>query len=167
MPDGTGTELFSVLHRTLPGILSVLATAFSDLDCAIAAVNSRAVYHYVVKLWEQADPRVWGQPGVSISVVPAGRDWRNIQVPNCFSPRSPQGSGPAWPRHHRALTTWGPPTLSPVHTDGRWRYGDSPPWAGASLQLFRSIRKPFPYLGSVHNGLSGLSPGWMHDVTHG
>ena len=55
MPDGSGTELLSELRRMRPEIIRILTTAYSDLDSAIAAVNSGAVYRYVVKPWEQAD----------------------------------------------------------------------------------------------------------------
>jgi two-component system probable response regulator PhcQ len=55
MPDGSGTDLLAGLHRTRPGIIRMLTTAYSDLDSAIAAVNSGAVYRYVVKPWDQAD----------------------------------------------------------------------------------------------------------------
>jgi len=55
MPDGSGTDLLAELHRTRPGIVRMLTTAYSDLDSAIAAVNSGAVYRYVVKPWDQAD----------------------------------------------------------------------------------------------------------------
>jgi two-component system, probable response regulator PhcQ len=57
MPDGSGTELLSELNRTRPAIVRMLTTAYSDLDSAIAAVNSGAVYRYVVKPWDQADLR--------------------------------------------------------------------------------------------------------------
>jgi two-component system, probable response regulator PhcQ len=57
MPDGSGTELLSELRRMRPEIIRILTTAYSDLDSAIAAVNSGAVYRYVVKPWEQADLR--------------------------------------------------------------------------------------------------------------
>lgn len=55
MPDGSGAELLGRLHRERPQIIRILTTAYSDLDSAIAAVNTGAVYRYVLKPWEQAD----------------------------------------------------------------------------------------------------------------
>ncbi len=55
MPDGSGTDLLSWVHDRKPRIVRILTTAYSDLDSAIAAVNTGAVYRYVVKPWDVAD----------------------------------------------------------------------------------------------------------------
>lgn len=57
MPGGSGTDLLAHLHHRRPEIVRILTTAYSDLDSAITAVNSGAVYRYVVKPWDQADLR--------------------------------------------------------------------------------------------------------------
>ena len=57
MPGGSGTDLLAYLHHRRPEVVRILTTAYSDLDSAIAAVNSGAVYRYVIKPWDQADLR--------------------------------------------------------------------------------------------------------------
>jgi two-component system probable response regulator PhcQ len=57
MPGASGTDLLAHLHLRRPEVVRILTTAYSDLDSAIAAVNSGAVYRYVVKPWDQADLR--------------------------------------------------------------------------------------------------------------
>lgn len=57
MPGETGTELLSEVRKDQPGIIRVLTTAYSDLDSAIEAVNSGAIYKYIVKPWDVRDLR--------------------------------------------------------------------------------------------------------------
>jgi signal transduction histidine kinase len=52
MPHSTGVELLEKVKAARPRILRILATAYSDLDAAIAAVNSGAIYKYVTKPWD-------------------------------------------------------------------------------------------------------------------
>src|SRR4051794_25839859 len=54
MPGKTGVDLLGQLRQTRSGVVRILATAYSDIDSAIAAVNSGAIYKYVAKPW---DPR--------------------------------------------------------------------------------------------------------------
>ncbi|MEM8875158.1 MAG: response regulator [Planctomycetota bacterium] len=57
MPSKTGVDLLNQLRRDHPRIIRILTTAYSDLDSAIDAVNSGAIYKYVVKPWNLKDLR--------------------------------------------------------------------------------------------------------------
>jgi two-component system probable response regulator PhcQ len=57
MPGETGVDLLSWLRGARPQVTRVLTTAHSDLDSAIEAVNSGAIFRYVVKPWEDRDLR--------------------------------------------------------------------------------------------------------------
>jgi len=52
MPNSSGVELLEKVRAARPRVLRILATAYSDLDAAIAAVNSGAIYKYVTKPWD-------------------------------------------------------------------------------------------------------------------
>jgi two-component system probable response regulator PhcQ len=55
IPGETGVELLSWLRETRPQVVRILTTAYSDLDSAIDAVNSGAIFRYVVKPWDDRD----------------------------------------------------------------------------------------------------------------
>ncbi len=57
MPGERGTDLLSRVRQQRPGIVRILTTAYSDLDSAIEAVNSGAIYKYIVKPWDLRDLR--------------------------------------------------------------------------------------------------------------
>jgi two-component system, probable response regulator PhcQ len=57
MPGEKGTELLAEVKRDYPGMIRVLTTAYSDLESAIEAVNSGAIYKYIVKPWDVRDLR--------------------------------------------------------------------------------------------------------------
>lgn len=57
MPGETGVELLSEVRRQRPQIVRILTTAYSELDNAIEAVNSGAVFRYVTKPWDLRDLR--------------------------------------------------------------------------------------------------------------
>jgi two-component system probable response regulator PhcQ len=52
MPGETGVWLLERARKLRPRIIRVLVTAFADMDAAIAAVNSGAIYKYVSKPWD-------------------------------------------------------------------------------------------------------------------
>ncbi|MEI6351096.1 MAG: hybrid sensor histidine kinase/response regulator [Verrucomicrobiota bacterium] len=52
MPNGTGVEFLEKVRLARPRVLRILATAYSDLDAAISAVNTGAIYKYVTKPWD-------------------------------------------------------------------------------------------------------------------
>jgi two-component system probable response regulator PhcQ len=52
MPGEQGVQLLERARRLQPRIIRILATAFTDLEAAIDAVNSGAIYKYVTKPWD-------------------------------------------------------------------------------------------------------------------
>src|SRR5436190_3924361 len=49
MPGEKGIWLLEKARQLRPRVIRILATAYSDMDAAIAAVNTGAVYKYVTK----------------------------------------------------------------------------------------------------------------------
>jgi two-component system probable response regulator PhcQ len=58
MPGQTGVELLERVRHSHPQIIRILATAYSDVDSAIAGVNAGAIYRYISKPWDVPDLRV-------------------------------------------------------------------------------------------------------------
>ena len=54
MPGEKGVWLLERARQLRPHILRILVTAYTDMDAAIAAVNSGAIYKYVTKPWDPA-----------------------------------------------------------------------------------------------------------------
>lgn len=52
MPGEKGTWLLEKARQVRPRIVRILATAYSDMDAAIAAVNTGAIYKFVTKPWD-------------------------------------------------------------------------------------------------------------------
>jgi two-component system, probable response regulator PhcQ len=52
MPGEKGVWLLERARQLDPHIIRILATAFADMDAAIAAVNTGAIYKYVTKPWD-------------------------------------------------------------------------------------------------------------------
>jgi two-component system probable response regulator PhcQ len=52
MPGEKGVWLLERARQLRPRIVRILATAYADMDAAIAAVNSGAIYKYVTKPWD-------------------------------------------------------------------------------------------------------------------
>ena len=52
MPAENGVWLLERARQIQPRLLRILASAYSDLDAAIAAVNAGSIYKYVVKPWD-------------------------------------------------------------------------------------------------------------------
>ncbi len=52
MPGEKGVQLLEKSRRLRPRIIRILATAFADLDAAVSAVNTGAIYKYVTKPWD-------------------------------------------------------------------------------------------------------------------
>lgn len=69
MPNSSGVELLEKIRTARPRILRILATAYSDLDAAIAAVNSGAIYKYVTKPWDPPSLEVLLKRGMEFFLV--------------------------------------------------------------------------------------------------
>ena len=52
MPGEKGVWLLEKSRQLQPRIIRILATAYADMDAAIAAVNTGAIYKYVTKPWD-------------------------------------------------------------------------------------------------------------------
>jgi two-component system, probable response regulator PhcQ len=52
MPGERGVQLLEKARQLRPRIIRMLATAFTDFDAAVDAVNSGAIYKYVHKPWD-------------------------------------------------------------------------------------------------------------------
>src|SRR3989454_7886592 len=52
MPGEKGVQLLEKARQLRPRIIRILATAYSDMEAAIAAVNTGAIYKYVTKPWD-------------------------------------------------------------------------------------------------------------------
>src|SRR5688572_10653682 len=52
MPGEKGVQLLERARQLRPKIIRILATAYSDIDAAIEAVNTGAIYKYVHKPWD-------------------------------------------------------------------------------------------------------------------
>src|SRR5258708_28916916 len=52
MPGEKGVWLLEKPRQLRPRAIRILATAYSDMDAAIAAVNTGAIYKYVTKPWD-------------------------------------------------------------------------------------------------------------------
>jgi two-component system probable response regulator PhcQ len=74
MPEKSGTELLQRVRRMQPDIVRLLATAYSDLDAAIDAVNSGAIYKYLVKPWDVRELRVTLRRAMDYFVLKRERD---------------------------------------------------------------------------------------------
>src|SRR6266705_6853239 len=52
MPGNKGVWLLEKTRQIQPRIIRILATAYADMNAAIAAINSGAIYKYVTKPWD-------------------------------------------------------------------------------------------------------------------
>jgi two-component system, probable response regulator PhcQ len=55
MPGEKGVQFLERARQAHPCIIRILATAYADIEAAISAVNSGAIYRYVTKPWEMAE----------------------------------------------------------------------------------------------------------------
>jgi two-component system, probable response regulator PhcQ len=74
MPGEKGVWLLERARRLRPRIIRVLVTAYSDMDAAIAAVNSGAIYKYVSKPWDPPLLEETLKHGLEFFMVQAERD---------------------------------------------------------------------------------------------
>lgn len=74
MPGEGGVQLLQKARELRPRIVRVLATAYSDIDTAIRAVNTGAVYRYVSKPWDVANLEETLKRGLEFFIVQRQRD---------------------------------------------------------------------------------------------
>lgn len=74
MPDRTGVWLLEQARRQCPMVVRILATAYSNMDAAIAAVNSGGIYYYVTKPWDPGELEVILKRALEFFLVRKERD---------------------------------------------------------------------------------------------
>jgi two-component system probable response regulator PhcQ len=74
MPGETGVWLLERARQLQPRMIRVLATAYADMDAAIAAVNTGAIYKYVTKPWDPGQLEQTLKRGLEFFVVQRERD---------------------------------------------------------------------------------------------
>lgn len=74
MPGEKGTWLLEKARQLRPRIIRILATAYSDMDAAIAAVNTGAIYKYVTKPWDPPQLEATLKRGLEFFIVQRERD---------------------------------------------------------------------------------------------
>ncbi|MCP5521503.1 MAG: response regulator [Verrucomicrobiales bacterium] len=74
MPGEQGVQLLERARRLQPRIIRILATAFTDLEAAIAAVNSGAIYKYVTKPWDVPELQTTLKRSLEFFMVQLERD---------------------------------------------------------------------------------------------
>jgi len=74
MPAEKGVWLLERARQSRPRILRMLVTAYADMDAAIAAVNSGAIYRYITKPWDPAQLELTLRHALEFFMVQAERD---------------------------------------------------------------------------------------------
>jgi two-component system, probable response regulator PhcQ len=74
MPGEKGVWLLERARQLRPRIIRILATAYADMDAAIAAVNTGAIYKYVTKPWDPPQLEYTLKRGLEFFMVQRERD---------------------------------------------------------------------------------------------
>jgi two-component system probable response regulator PhcQ len=74
MPGEKGVWLLERARQLRPQIVRILATAFADMEAAIAAVNTGAIYKYVTKPWDPPELENTLRRGLEFFMVQCERD---------------------------------------------------------------------------------------------
>jgi two-component system probable response regulator PhcQ len=74
MPGEKGVWLLERARQFRPRILRMLVTAYSDMDAAVAAVNSGSIYKYVSKPWDPPQFELTLRHGLEFFMVQSERD---------------------------------------------------------------------------------------------
>src|SRR5687767_394072 len=74
MPGEKGVQLLERARQFRPKIIRILATAYSDIDAAIDAVNTGAIYKYVHKPWDVPNLEVTLRRALEFFMVQRERD---------------------------------------------------------------------------------------------
>jgi two-component system probable response regulator PhcQ len=74
MPGEKGVWLLEKARQFRPRIIRLLATAYADMDAAIAAVNTGAIYKYVTKPWDPPQLENTLKRGLEFFLVQRERD---------------------------------------------------------------------------------------------
>jgi two-component system probable response regulator PhcQ len=74
MPGEKGVWLLEKARQLRPRIVRILATAYSDMDAAVAAVNTGSIYKYVSKPWDPPQLEITLKRGLEFFMVQRERD---------------------------------------------------------------------------------------------
>ena len=74
MPGEQGVWLLERARNLRPQTLRILVTAFTDMDAAIAAINSGAIYKFITKPWDPPQLELTLKQGLEFFMVQAERD---------------------------------------------------------------------------------------------
>src|ERR1051326_2689275 len=74
MPGEKGFWLLEKSRQIQPRIIRILATAYADMEAAIAAVNTGAIYKYVTKPWDPPQLENTLKRGLEFFIVQRERD---------------------------------------------------------------------------------------------
>src|SRR5512136_3251391 len=74
MPGEKGVWLLEKARQLRPRIIRILVTAYADMDAAIAAVNTGAIYKYVTKPWDPPQLENTLKRGLEFFIVQRERD---------------------------------------------------------------------------------------------
>ena len=74
MPGEKGVWLLEKARQIRPRIIRILATAYADMNAAIAAVNTGAIYKYVTKPWDPPQLENTLKRGLEFFMVQRERD---------------------------------------------------------------------------------------------
>jgi len=74
MPNSSGVELLEKARSLRPRVLRILATAYSDLDAAISAVNPGAIYKYITTPCDPPTLEINLKRGMEFFLVQRERD---------------------------------------------------------------------------------------------
>jgi two-component system probable response regulator PhcQ len=74
MPGEKGVWLLEKARQLHPRIVRILATAYSDMEAAVAAVNTGAIYKYVTKPWDPPQLETTLMRGLEFFMVQRERD---------------------------------------------------------------------------------------------
>src|SRR5512139_1486537 len=74
MPGEKGVWLLEKTRQLRPRIIRILATAYADMEAAVAAVNTGAIYKYVTKPWDPPQLENTLKRGLEFFMVQRERD---------------------------------------------------------------------------------------------
>ena len=74
MPGEKGVWLLEQVRHLRPHIIRVMATAYSDMDAVVSAVNTGAIYRFVTKPWDPPQLEITLKRGLEFFMVQQERD---------------------------------------------------------------------------------------------
>jgi two-component system, probable response regulator PhcQ len=57
MPGMNGIDFLEIIHTEYPDVLTILMTAYADIEMAVSAVNEAGIYKFILKPWKTEEFR--------------------------------------------------------------------------------------------------------------